>query len=262
MKKIFLILAFALTVSVANAWNRFADEGVIVLATKHLTPEAKSMVTKYLGQTYYDDTHYLYQLERSKKATHSRDIHYLHLDKDLKPAKSEGDDAYLAIVKALEVIRARDSHSNETVVVALRTLANLICDIHNFGRIRIEGIPHSQVNFKFSVYGGDYGSRKKTSKITWFGFWNSYAGWHTGFSGNLWAEDIELGLGHKREEFAKGNLLDWVAQIGADAQQLYGRINEEYVMTRRERNELEEVNYAMMARAGYRLAALLNEAAK
>ena len=47
MKKILFVLAFVLTVSVANAWNKMADEGVVVLASKHLSGEAKSMLTNY-----------------------------------------------------------------------------------------------------------------------------------------------------------------------------------------------------------------------
>lgn len=98
--------------------------------------------------------------------------------------------------------------------------------------------------------------------MRWDRFWSSYAGWHAGFSGNLWAEDIELCHGKQREEFSAGLLHDWVAQIGAEASTLYARLNPEYVMTRRERNELEYLNYEMIARASYRLAALMNDIVK
>jgi uncharacterized protein YjiS (DUF1127 family) len=61
---------------------------------------------------------------------------------------------------------------------------------------------------------------------------------------------------------SKGSLREWASESGATAARLLARINPEYMMTRRERNELEELNYQMIARAGYRLAAVLNEAAK
>ena len=69
-------------------------------------------------------------------------------------------------------------------------------------------------------------------------------------------------LGEKRAELSKGTLYDWTTQIGEKAAWLYSRVNPDYVMTRRERNELEDLNYEMMTRCGYRLAVLLNEAAK
>lgn len=262
MKKI-LLLIVAITVAFeAGAWGRQADEGVVLLAKKHLSSDAREMVETYLGETYSDDVLYLRTLERKKQATHSKELRYLHLGADLKPVGVEGEDAVKGIEQSLLIIRNRNSHDKAEVVKAFRTLFNLICDMHNFAYVRIEGVPHSQEAFKFACYQGDYGSRKKTSMISWSRFWDLYAGWHTGFSGDLWAEDMELCMGDKRAEFSSGSLHDWATQIGEKAAILYGRINPEYVMTRRERNELEEWNYEMMVRAGYRLAVLLNEAAK
>ena len=262
MKKIFLVVGFALVAFGANAWNATQDEGVVVLASKHLSSEAKSMVEKYLGTSYADDVQYLANLEKKKVAKHSKEIHYLHLDSSLRPMKVEGDDALAALESAMAVVRTRDSHSKEEVVKALRTVINLMCDIHNFSYVRIEGVPHSQQEFTFQSYGGDIGKRKVANKVWWSRFWTAYGGWHTGFSGNFWAEDLELCHGKQREEFAAGSLQDWVAQIGAEASKLYERIVPEYEMTRRERNELEYLNYAMIARAGYRLSKLFNELAK
>lgn len=262
MKKIFLVVAFALVAFGASAWNQTLDEGVVVLATKHLSPEAKSMVEKYLGTSYADDVQYLTNLEKKKIAKHSKEIHYLHLDSELRPMKVEGDDALMALENAIAVVSTRDSHSKEDVVKALRTMINLMCDIHNFSYVRIDGIPHSQQEFTFKCYGGDVGKRKTTNKVWWLRFWTAYGGWHIGFSGNLWAEDLELCHGKQREEFAAGSLQDWVAQIATEASNLYSRIQPEYEMTRRERNELEYLNYEMVARAGYRLSKLLNELAK
>lgn len=262
MKKIFLVVALALTASVAGAWNNNADEGIVVLASKHLSAEAKSMVNQYLGESFADDVQYLTNLERKKKATHTTEIHYLHLDNRLQPKKVEGDDAYAAIEQSLTTIRNRNSHSKAEVVAAMRTLINLMCDIHDLARIRIDGFDHSQQNFKFLQYAGDIGKRKTTSNAKWSSFWYSYTNWHSGFSGALWAEDLELCLGAHREQLSKGTLQDWVTQNGAIAAKMYSKINPEYVMTRRERNELEVLNYEMMARAGYRLAVLFNELAK
>lgn len=262
MKKLFLIVALALSISVANAWNRRADEGVVLLAEKHLTAEAKAMLNKYLGDSYLDDVHYLYDLEERNAASYTKSIHYLHLDKNLQPAKVEGNNVLVEIESAMQVVRNHKSQSKEVVATALRTVINLMCDIHNLSNVRIEGVPHSSLDFKFTWYKGDVGKRKATAKISWAKFWDAYSNWHTGFSGSLWAEDLELSLGSKRAEFSKGSLNDWASEIGGVANGLYARINPEYEMTRRERNELENLSCEMMARAGYRLAVLLNEAVK
>lgn len=263
MKKIFLILALALTASVANAWNKEAETGLVTLASKHLSAEAKSMVDQYLGSNYYDDVMYLYTLEQKKTAEHSKEIHYLHLDANLKPAVVEGDDAYKALNEAIAVVRSRDSKSKTEVTKAMRVIINLMSDIHHLSSVRIEGVPHSQSDFKMLCYAGDVGSySKRTSNVKWSRFWDVYPGWHNGFSAALWAEDIELCHGADRAKLAEGELNDWVAQIGSKAAEALSRYNEGYVMSRRERNELEYVNYEMMARAAYRLAALFNQLAR
>lgn len=262
MKKIFLIVALALTISVANAWNNSAEEGVVLLASKYLSADAKSLVSQYLGENYADDVRYLYNLERKKTSEYTKEVHYLHLDKEFRPLTVEGDDALATIEKSMAIIRSHTLYPKQDVVKALRTVINLMCDIHHLSYVRIEGIAHSQADFKFSCYAGDIGKRKTLATLKWSSFWHIYSGWHSGFSGALWAEDLDLNLGHKRAEFSEGNLVNWVAQIGETAANQLARINPEYTMTRRERNELEVLNCEMMARAGYRLAALLNEVVK
>ena len=262
MKKILLILALTLSVSAVNAWNNIPDEAIMLVASKNLTKEGKELVTKYLGDSYADDVCYIAGLEKAKKSPFSKEVHYLHFDKNLKPAKVDGDDALAAIEKALEVVRARKSHTDAEVTKALRIVIDLMCDIHIISNVRIEGVAHSQSDFSFQWYNGDAGKRKTLSTIKWSKMWVGYPQWHNGFSPQLWCEDLEYSLGSKREEFAKGSLNDWIAQIGDNASKFYARINPEYVMTRRERNELEGVNCEMMARAAYRLAALFNELAK
>lgn len=251
-----------MTVSVASAWRSNCEEGIVIMASKHFAPKTKLVVDRYLGSKYSDDVLYLHNLETKKKASHTKEIHYVHLDENLQPMKVEGDDALVALENAMAVVRARASHSDQEVTVAMRTIINLMCDIHNFSYVRIEGIPHSQQEFTFQCYGGDVGKRKVANKVWWTRFWNSYGGWHPGFSGNFWAEDLELCHGKQREAFSEGSLNEWVAQVAAEAVKLYGRIQPEYEMTRRERNELEYLNYEMIARAGYRLSKLFNELAK
>ena len=120
MKKIFILVAFVLTATVASAWHKNCNAGVVALAAKHLTPEAKSVADKYLGTTYEDDCGFLYILERKKKSPFTKEVHFLHLDKNLQPLNVEGDDALVAIEKALEVLRNRGSHSDAEVKKAFR----------------------------------------------------------------------------------------------------------------------------------------------
>ena len=261
MKKIFLLVAFALTVSVASAWHKNCNAGVVALAVKHLTPEAKSVVDKHLGTAYEDDCGYIYALERKKEVFFTKEVHYLHLDGNFQPMSVEGDDALATIEKSLNVLRAHKSHSNAEVKVALRYVINLMCDIHNLSNIRIEGIAHSQSDFTFRRQLSDYKPTEFKS-FQWSKVWYNLSARQGVFHADLMAEDMELCHGKKFAEFTKGTLADWVADNGARAAEQLSIMYPNSEITLRYFNEMEYINYDMMTRAGFRLAALLNEALK
>ena len=155
MKRVSLLLLLIFSVLAANAWHRKCDEAIVIVATKHLTPDAKKMVKRYLGKRYADDVQYLYNTQREltkqkKLPKGARNIHDLHLDKNLKP-KEVKYDAYKATAEALEIIRNRKAHSKEEVTTALRVVINLMCDMHNISKIRLDGYPHSYKNFTFNT---------------------------------------------------------------------------------------------------------------
>lgn len=265
MKKIFLILALVLSASVAHAWQDNCHEGIVILAVEHLNPEAKSAVEKYLGQSYDDDIKYLYKLEKAGNTKHTEEIHFLHLDKKFKPlTKKVGqNDAYVAINKQLEVIKAHNNHSAQEVTVALRTLIDLMCDIHDISHIRIKGYPHSYDDFEYLVPQSEMGKKaKKMSKVKWSRAWSRFGGYPAGFSGAYRAYDMKLCLDGRFEEFTKGNLLSWIADNGKIAASYLDMCYPDEVVPFMDHKGIEDVNYDMMIKASCRLAKLLNESFK
>ena len=265
MKKIILILALILSTSVAHAWYDNCHEGIVILAVEHLNPKAKSTVEKYLGDNYADDIKYLYKLEKANKAKHTEEIHYLHLDKKFKPKakKNNTNDAYVSINKSLEVIKAHNEHSPKEVTAALRTLIDLMCDIHDLAHYRIKGYPHSYDDFTYLVPKSEKGKNaKKMIKAKWSTSWSRFGGYPAGFSGQYRAFDMKLCLDGRFEEFTKGNLLNWIAENGAIAASYLDMCYPEEVVPFMEYKGMEDVNYDMMIKASCRLAKLLNEAFK
>ena len=265
MKKIILILALVLTTSAAQAWYNNCDEGIVILAIEHLNPTAKSAVVNYLGESYDDDIKYLYKLEKANQASHNNEIHYLHLAKNFKPnaKKKSQNDAYNAIINQLQVINNHKNHSSSEVTTALRTLINLICDIHDLAHIRIKGYPHSYDDFIYLVPKSETGkSASKMAKQKWSNNWSRWGGYPAGFSGQYRAYDMKLCLDGRFDEFTKGGLLDWIADNGAIAASYLNMCLPDEVVPYMEHKKMEDVNYDMMIKASCRLAKLLNEAFK
>lgn len=266
MKRLSLLFVLLASVLVANAWHKRCDEAIVIVATKHLTPDAKKMVKKYLGKSYADDVHYLYisqrELTKQKKLPKgARNIHDLHLDKSFKP-RAVKYDSYKAIVEALEVIRNRKSYPVKEVTTALRVVINLMCDMHNISKVRLAGYPHSYKNFTYTMPMREWGPKAVLTKtFKWRDSWRGWDGGYNFFSANYWAEDMDIFIGERYEEYAKGSLLDWAEESGRKAAYYLEFCKPDACIPYMEQKSMGVVNYEMMAKTSCRLAALLNEVA-
>lgn len=267
MKRLSLLFVLLASVLVANAWHKRCDEAIVIVATKHLTPDAKKMVKKYLGKSYADDVHYLYisqrELTKQKKLPKgARNIHDLHLDKSFKP-RAVKYDSYKAIVEALEVIRNRKSYPAKEVTTALRVVINLMCDMHNISKVRLAGYPHSYKNFTYTMPMREWGPKAVLTKtFKWRDSWRGWDGGYNFFSANYWAEDMDIFIGERYEEYAKGSLLDWAEESGRKAAYYLEFCKPDARIPYMEQKSMGVVNYEMMAKTSCRLAALLNEVTK
>lgn len=264
MKKILLVAMLVLVSLNASAWSKEQDEGVVILASKYLTPTAKQVFDYYLGTTYSDDVAYISNLEKRKRSPYTKEVHYLHLDGYLQPTAVEGDDAVKAIEAALTVVQNCATTSKTEVTAALRTIIQLMCDMHCLSNVRIASVSFSQQDFTIDVQRAASGSKaKEYSPTKWSTFWNVYSHFHKGYFGELWAEEMDVCHGAQFAEFTNGGLRNWASNNGARVLGLYrGNVQPAAKMSRVERLRLEDLNFEMMAKASFRLAALLNNALK
>ena len=267
MKKILLIAVLAMLGFSARAqvhgWEKRVYEGSMILAQRNLSEEAKVFVDRFLGKSFYEDVQFIYGLEKKNKSEYSKDIHFLYLDKELRPMAHEGDDLIKGIESAVAIVRDRNGRERQEVVSALRTIINLMCDMHTIGHIRLESYPHSLEDFKIYCYSGDtpkYNKRKH--QVTWSRFWSIYDAWHNGMTGAMLADDYEMAYGEKAKAAAVGSLYDWAADCGKTASEIYKWAKPDYEMPRIQRNDLKDLHFEMMAKLGYRLAAMLDSLAQ
>lgn len=267
MKRLVLLAILVVSIFTSNAQTGGTEkrvcEGAMILAQRNLSEEGKVFVDRFLGKSFYEDVQFLYGVEKKKKATHQPEIHYLYLDKEFRPMNVEGDNIIKGIESAMAIVRDREGRERQEVVNALRTIINLMCDMHLIGHIRLEAYPHSMQDFKIWCYSGDtpkYNKRKH--QVSWSRFWSIYDAWHSGMTGNMWADDYESAYGAKAKEYAAGSLYDWATDCGKSAGEVYKWAKPDYEMPRIQRNDLQELHFEMMAKLGYRLSVLLDSLAQ
>jgi S1/P1 nuclease len=259
--KYILAAAIILSAAEAFAWNKQGHETIAVLAAERLTPAAKAEAERILGGSLKDNAMWLDDIR--KEAKHTAGWHYVSLDADLKSAPKSENDAVVQVERAADVLRNRASHNDSTVVAALRTMIHLVGDMHSIAHVRISGIAASQRNFNFVISNGHTGKKKAESKCSWKKYWDGVViNRHGGFSPEMYAEDVAVCHGAEADALAAGTPRDWACDMGRECKPLYEWAKADYFMTREQDIRLEPILDRCLARASYRLAALLNECLK
>ena len=263
MKKIILAaLLLAATFSV-KAWNAAYDKAVYLVAAQNYNPKTLYLVQSYVNEDVTRASNHLAWHRKNGRHLESATWHKLHLDASLQPAAKDENDAYVQVEKALEIIRNRKDYDDAVVSFAVHTVMNLICDMHNLSNVVIENIPLSQLDdFNVNTSKGTSNGKKATiTPYSWKSLWsNRYAGYHGAYSPQMWAKDIVIMHGDKKEEYSKGTLKDWALDIGTYTKDIYGVLEANggnfFHATIQ---AYEEFHMSCLARAAFRIAALLNE---
>lgn len=252
MKRLFLIVALIASVFTAQAWTKIVNGASHLIARKYMTEQAVAEYDRIASlKVEYKWT----PIKNDKVA----------LDANLQAVAADEKDIVVRIEKALDVLRNRKNYSELEQYGALVTLQNLVPNFHNVARISIEGIDHSQQDFQFTWTAGKEGSKKyeKRGTLTWSRFWtNNFCFWHQGWDSEYYAYDIDLRFGKQREQMQQGDLRTWAHEMGEMAKPLYEKWQPGCTMNNEHRLIYEDIHLSNVARAGYRLAVLLNDVLK
>ena len=252
MKRLFLIVASVACIFTAQAWTKVVNGASHLIAKKYMTEQAVAEYNRIASlKVEYKWT----PIKNDKVA----------LDANLQAIATDEKDILVRIEKALDVLRNRKNHSELEQYGALITLQNLVPNLHNVARISIEGVENSQQDFEFTWTAGKEGSKKheKRGVITWSRFWtNNFCFWHQGWDSDYYAYDIDLRFSKQREQMQQGNLRTWAHEMGVQAKPLYEKWQPGCTMNNEYRLIYEDIHLSNVARAGYRLAVLLNDVLK
>jgi hypothetical protein len=161
--------------------------------------------------------------------------------------------------KAIEVLRSRANHSGESVAIALKTVIHLVGDIHCLSHIHIEGVEATK-DFEFKNWNEGEGKASREWKAKWYTLWNNaYCGRYRVFPLDYHAEDIDIHCHEKRAEYEKGTPRFWAENVGEDVVRAVKDFPMGQSVPTNIIQRYEEVHVKCMAKASYRLAALLND---
>ena len=259
MKRVLAAFLLTMVVGTTSAFAPFGHQTIAALADKYLTDKAKGEVQTILNANVVKYSVWLNSLRKKENMEHTKDWHFFVLDANGKSTTTNENDGVVQLEKAIEVLRNRAEHSQESVAMALKTVIHLVGDIHCLSHIHIDGVEATK-DFEFKNWNEGEGKESKMWNSKWYNVWErTYINRYTFFTPQYYANDIDIYARDKRAEYEKGTPRFWAENSGEDVMRALPHFNTgEPVPTRV--IQLHEFNHTKcMAKAGYRLAALLND---
>ena len=107
---------------------------------------------------------------------------------------------------------------------------------------------------------GKSGKAHRLTNYSWRRFWGGFwIGRHPGFSPALYGEELEICHGKHKDMLSKGNPRIWAVDMARQCILVYRWASPDCELSLEAVNGLEPVQDLCLARAGFRLAALLND---
>ena len=263
MKKIFIALALVLGVSSAQAWNWVYDQAALLLAFENMTPTAQAEMKKYLGEDIRNQIQTFEQARKKGEMLESADWRTISLDMNLQPVVADDKNAIAQLENAVEVVKNRASKDNDEVELAIRKIIELTIEMHNVANVYLEEYPYSKDDFEFQQSAGGYGKKEKFKTRKWKHFWTyGFSVFHSSWSAEMHVRDLKVCHGRYKELYMSGSIRDWATDMGKLVKPLYEWAGPYCELSRQAHSEEEERYYAGVARAAFRIAALMNEATK
>ena len=254
MKKIIAVLfALAMVTSEAYAFKALGHQTIAALAQRHLTEQAKSEVQAILKSDMYKHSMWLFTLRSRTDLAYVQEWQFTTLNAEGKSVTTDATDGMVALENAVKVLRNRKNESDSLVLASLRTVIQVVGDIHTPSNIRIEGNEATK-DFKFTRV-----SRKTKSEVSWRNMWHSYASRHDVFSADYYATDVEIFAGDMKAEYEKGTPRFWAENVGEDVVRCLEVVYPGAEVSMTDYNNYEYLYDKCIAKAGFRLAALLND---
>ena len=243
MKKSILTLSLLLLALSAGAWNKLTLPVITALTAQHLTPKAAKATKAALGSNFAEC-----DITNRKK-------YLFNLDEEYAPISIGSNDAITVINESIERLK-----SNKNDDEAILALARAVADMHSVANIRIKGHEFSNKDFQIRRWNNRDGRMARYKNSSWRFLWNSYySSRHRIMTPELYAEDTDIYSGARRSDYMQGNLDSWAADIAKESRAVYSRkLVDEQIFRQEEINEFEFIHDRLMAKAAYRLAAVLN----
>ena len=272
MKRFLIMCAVAtLFCTSAYGWGRKEHATVAQIAENHLTPKAKEYLYKYMHRRslvyyscYADDYQPLYIELDWQPSNYKRMAMFPHtysVDKENKPFRGirKGDKYVKNCLHYIDVwakdLKKNHKKMNDSVrLTRLALIVHAVGDMHSPVHIRY---PHDQTLGVYKVY------YYKNKPVDFHALWDSrLIGAVQPWSYTDLANMLDSSSEAEIAEIVKGDVYDWGEEVARTALRLRKYKANDVIDPAQFKHECLEDGELLIAKAGYRLAKVLNEILK
>ena len=259
MKKITLYIFMVAFATQAMAFTTFGHKTIASLANKHLAEKTQSEINAILGTDIVSECVWLNTLRDKPETAYTKDWHTFILDRTGKSTTTAETDGTVQLEKAIAVLRDRANQPDSLVKASLKSVVHLVADMHCIWHVQIDGIEVSK-GFKFKLNNTLTGKGYKEWSTSWSAMWQrGFSERNAILSPEYYAADVEIFLGAKKAEYETGTPRFWVENVGQDVVFGLGIFTPNASISAEDKERMEDIHNRCMAKAGYRLAARLND---
>ena len=263
VKLIILIVASAFIAFEASAWGSAQHYTVGYVATRHLTPEAKKWCDHYLRHSLAYHGSWMDYIRFCEGFKASRSWHGLYVTEEGEPKTHErGAIAMIERVRR-EMKDGKHKMMNDSIVAdniryLIHTVGEIHCPVHVAFPLSFE--PKYEETSEFNRYN----IKKKGKTLRLHNFWDGISGQlgRKGWTLEKYLEVTDIFSEEEIKEIMAGDAVAWGRDCIKEAATLYevtprgmdiAKISEE------ERQAIWTYADRLVAKGGYRLAAILND---
>lgn len=252
LRRILIFSTFVIISFSSYAWGGLGHSTIAYLAEQHLTPEAKAQCHKYLHHTLAFYASWMDDWRNSPGFEDTSHWHTAVVDKNFRYIKDEPHNAAYQVVRIEKRMKKYRKMKDSLVCDNLKYLIHMVGDMH---------CP-SHTTFRFNPEYKNYTVLIKNKPTNVHTFWDASPGYcHPKKKADELAREIDVYSPEEIEEFCKGTVDDWAHDNALESRARITLVEKGAItdqLSEEERAGIRKLSDLQLAKAGYRLAAVLN----
>lgn len=253
MRKVtlFLFASFFIFSTNTFAWGRMGHDAIAYIAECNLTKNAKKNIEKYLDRSIVYYASWMDEYRETPEYKHTTVWHGAPVDKDYyytDELKKPTGDAIQGLEGAIEILKNYKSQDDSTVVANLKYIIHLVGDMHCPVHIKY---PDVKMNFNITLNGKEY---------SYHAVWDSQIIEMKHRWGYMeWQHQLDRCTKEEKAEIMKGTPREWFHESAVNCRKIYDLATPGSAQGKDFLNATQPLAESQILKAGYRLAAVLNQ---